>query len=58
LWDYADDGKLMMRLNQVMSRVGLPPLPSEFRQVLPDARAQVARRADELLANRTLNNHR
>jgi hypothetical protein len=58
LWDYADDGKLMMRLNQVMSRVGLPPLPSEFRQVLPDARAQVALRADELLANRTLNNHR
>ena len=58
LWDYADDAKLMMRLNQVMSRVGLPPLPSEFRQVLPDARAQVARRADELLANRTLNSHR
>jgi hypothetical protein len=52
LWDYADDGKLMMRLNQVMSRVGLPQLPDAFRHVLPDAREQVARRADELMSKR------
>jgi hypothetical protein len=53
LWDYADDGKLMVRLNQVMRRVGLPPLPAAFRQVLPDAREQIAQRADELILNRT-----
>src|SRR3954451_17109499 len=28
LWDYADDAKLLLRLNQVMRRVGLPLLPS------------------------------
>jgi hypothetical protein len=49
LWDYSEDGKLLFRLNQVMCRVGLPPLPIEFQQVLPDARKQVAERADELL---------
>jgi hypothetical protein len=54
LWDYVDDGKLMMRLNQVMSRVGLPLLPAEFRQVLPDARKQVARRIDELAQPRRM----
>jgi hypothetical protein len=53
LWDYADDGKLLMRLNQVMSRVGLPPLPNAFCQVLPDARAQIAARANELISNCT-----
>jgi hypothetical protein len=49
LWDYAEDGKLMVRLNQVLRRVGLAPLPEEFRSILPDARRQVAERADELL---------
>jgi hypothetical protein len=53
LWDYADDGKLLMRLNQVMSRVGLPALPDAFQQVLPDAREQVGRRADELMDSAT-----
>jgi hypothetical protein len=51
LWDYADDGKLMIRLNQVLSRVGLPPLPEQFREILPDARKQVADRSDDLLGN-------
>ncbi len=50
LCDYAEDGKLVFRLNQVMSRVGLPPLPEEFTRVLPRARRQVTERADELLA--------
>ena len=50
LWDYLDDGKLMVRLNQIMRRVGLPLLPPEFAAVLPSARALVARQQDELLA--------
>jgi hypothetical protein len=49
LWDYAEDGKLMVRLNQVLSRVGLAPLPDGFRAILPEARRQVAKRSDELL---------
>jgi hypothetical protein len=52
LWDYAEDGKLVFRLNQVMSRVSLPPLPEQFATILPDARQQVTDRADELLGRR------
>jgi len=50
LWDYAEDGKLLVRLNQVLCRVGLPPLDGSLFGFLPAARAEVARRADELLA--------
>jgi hypothetical protein len=49
LWDYADDGKLMVRLNQVLRRVGLPPLAESVRDILPTARERVAERAAELL---------
>lgn len=49
LWDYADDGKLWFRLNQVMRRVALPPLPEDFRRLLPEARRIVSSRATELL---------
>jgi hypothetical protein len=49
LFDYADDGKLCYRLNQVMSRVGLPALVESFCEVLPAARAAVAARRDALL---------
>lgn len=49
LWDYGDDAKLWYRLNQVMRRVGLPPLPEEFRLVLPEARRLVGPRTAELL---------
>jgi hypothetical protein len=49
LWDYAEDGKLLFRLNQVMCRVQLPPVPDEFRDVLSAARGQVAERVEELL---------
>lgn len=52
LCDYADDEKLIWRLNQVMSRVKLAALPPEFAQVLPMARREVARRWQELLAPR------
>ncbi|HUY89910.1 MAG TPA: hypothetical protein VMV10_14335 [Pirellulales bacterium] len=50
LWDYADDGKLWVRLNQVMRRVTLPPLPEAFCELLPEARRLVERRKAELLA--------
>jgi hypothetical protein len=50
LYDYADDGKLLTRLNAVMRRVGLAPLPDEFCELLPEARRDVHRRRSELLA--------
>ncbi len=50
LWDYLEDGKLMVRLNQVMRRVKLPTLPADFARLLPAARRQVAERQAELLA--------
>jgi len=49
LEDYLDDQRLMVRLNQVMRRVGLPQLPDDFRHLLPDFRRQIdARKADLL----------
>jgi hypothetical protein len=51
LWDYLDDGKLLVRLNQVMRRVRLPALPEALLEVLPQARAAVQARASELLAS-------
>lgn len=50
LWDYGDDGKLWFRLNQVLRRVTLPPLPEAFCKLLPDARRLVGQRKAELLA--------
>jgi hypothetical protein len=49
LWDYGDDGKLLMRLNQVMRRVSLPALPEVLSPWLSEARTAVAARQDELL---------
>ncbi len=49
LSDYAEDARLWVRLNQVMRRVGLEPLPESFRDVLPEARRLVDARMDELL---------
>ena len=54
LWDYADDGKLLVRLNQVMRRVRLPALPASFGELLPTMRFAVRERADELLAAPTV----
>jgi hypothetical protein len=54
LGDYLEDGKLMKRLNQVMRRVNLPPLPESFVRVLPEARRRVTERKDELLENLTV----
>jgi hypothetical protein len=50
LWNYLDDAKLGPRLNQVMRRVRLEPLPGCFFDVLPAARHLVATRRDALLA--------
>lgn len=49
LSDYAQDAKLCFRLNQVLRRVKLPPLPEDFAEILPDARREVAQRQIELL---------
>lgn len=50
LWDYGDNGKLWFRLNQVMRRVKLPPLPEGFCELLHEARRLVERRKAELLS--------
>ena len=50
LCDYADDARLLFRLNQVMRRVGLSRLPQSLTDCLAQARELVARRKDELLA--------
>ena len=49
LWDYQEDAKLMVRLNQVMRRVGFAQLPDRFREVLPEARLRVDLCKPELL---------
>jgi hypothetical protein len=49
LWDYLEDGKLLGRLNQVMRRVMLLPLPDHFQELFPAARQKVAGRRAELL---------
>lgn len=49
LWDYLEDDKLLVRLNQVMRRVGLATLPNDFTALLPAARRLVNERKDALL---------
>ncbi len=49
LWNYLEDDKLLSRLNQIMRRVKLPPLPGDFAALLPAARKLVAARKSELL---------
>jgi hypothetical protein len=49
LWDYLTDARLCRRINQVLRRVGLEPLPEEFAEMLPDARRRVASRIEQLL---------
>ncbi|HEX4128943.1 MAG TPA: hypothetical protein VHZ24_02790 [Pirellulales bacterium] len=48
LYDYADDGKLWFRMNQVMRRVGLPALPENFTSLLPEARRLVTEQRHRL----------
>jgi len=42
LYDYNDDTATLRRLNQVMARLKLPPLPTALANVLPDIRSIVA----------------
>ena len=49
LYDYLDHDRLSIRLNQVMKRVGLTPLPAEVRDWLPDAEKLVESRRQRLL---------
>jgi len=42
LHDYNDDTATLRRLNQVMARLKLPPLPTALANVLPDIRSIVA----------------
>jgi hypothetical protein len=50
LWSYLEDGKLLVRLNQVLRRVRLDGLPDEFAALLPAARRLVNERKVALLA--------
>jgi len=55
LYDYLDDSRLLVRLNQVMRRVGLPQLPSTLVPWLATARRRVSEaRADLLSSPQTL----
>lgn len=49
LYDYLDHDKLLFRLNQVMNRVGLSPLPPAVGDWLPRAHDLVESRRRELL---------
>lgn len=49
LRDYSDDQRLLTRLNQVLSRVKLSPLPTEAVVLLAESREIVRLRLDDLL---------
>lgn len=57
LYDYAEDGKLLTRLNHVMRRVKLPPLPDMLATLFPEARRLVGERQAELLAGESVISH-
>lgn len=50
LYDYATDEGMFFRLNQVLKRVSLPPMPSSGLQVLAKARHLMRHQAEVLLA--------
>jgi hypothetical protein len=49
LYDYVDDGKLLYRLNNVMHRVGLAPVPDSLADWFGSARTRVKQRFNHLL---------
>jgi len=49
LYDYLEDGKLLVRLNHVMRRVGLPQLPDDLASLFPAMREIIRNRRHELL---------
>jgi len=48
LWDYLVDEKLLLRVEQVMRRVGFDPINDSLAGVLPAARSLILRRKDAL----------
>jgi hypothetical protein len=50
LYDYLDDARLLMRLNHVMRRVGLPQIGPSVLALIPAMRCRVRERMSELLA--------
>ncbi len=50
LYDYADNDRLMMRLNQVIRRAQLEPLAEDVFPVMDAGRALLQQQADQLLA--------
>jgi hypothetical protein len=51
LYDYADNGRLMMRLNQVIKRAQLDELDSAVFSIFDYGRQLLEQRADDLLAS-------
>jgi hypothetical protein len=49
LYDYLDDAKLLTRLNHIMRRVRLPPLPPSLVELFPSMRDRVRERMVVLL---------
>jgi hypothetical protein len=49
LYSYEKDDTLIMRISQVLRRVGMAPLPEEFASLLPAARQLVTQRSGALL---------
>ncbi len=49
LYDYVEDRGVQYRLNRVLKRVKLNPLPERFLQWLPSARQRVENQVDRLL---------
>jgi hypothetical protein len=49
LYDYLDDARLLVRLNHVMRRVGLPALPENLADLFPTMRERVRRCRNQLL---------
>ncbi|TWT70390.1 hypothetical protein [Crateriforma conspicua] len=50
LFDYLDQERLLFRLNQVMNRVGLSPLPESLLPWLAQAEQHVVRQRDMMLS--------
>jgi hypothetical protein len=55
LYDYADDAKLLKRLNRVLQRVGLPTVDDACLQLLPGFRERVRRVRSALFDDWTRN---
>ena len=49
LYDYVDDNRVLYRMNRVLQRVKLVPLPDTFLMWLPGARESVYEHAEDLL---------